>query len=155
MPVKILLTGIPGTGKTTIGDYLRDTKEYLHINMEDQTVTSQILNIYQFVDELANNDKNIVVTWGFVPNESQTDIVLYFRNRGFSLIWLDGNREAARAAFNKRGDVSEELFELQLKRINEFDVIQKILPTTYNSFKNDSSFKDISVISKELLLLAL
>ena len=30
----ILITGIPGSGKTTIGNYLRDERGYLHVDVE-------------------------------------------------------------------------------------------------------------------------
>jgi broad-specificity NMP kinase len=32
---KLLITGVPGTSKTTIGDYLAEKHGFTHINLED------------------------------------------------------------------------------------------------------------------------
>lgn len=40
---RILISGIPGTGKTTLGNFLGDTYGYQHIDMEKHRRTSRII----------------------------------------------------------------------------------------------------------------
>ncbi|TRZ78410.1 AAA family ATPase [bacterium] len=147
---RILITGIPGTGKTTIGDALKDMYSFQHVDLECRDFKKFKQNSKIFIDELVNSQKNIVVTWGFMPNEKQINIVLSFKNKGFKLVWLDGNREVARKIFNQRGTVKDELFQIQLSRIDNFNVINKINPLIYNTFKKNGTFKKIKVILEEI-----
>jgi hypothetical protein len=150
MNYKLLITGIPGTGKTTVGNILEKQHGFKHVDLEGAPIEELYQNPEMFIDNLWKLKQNIVLTWGFVP-ESQTEMVLMFKEKGFKLFWFDGDREAARKAFNKRGDVPEELLDLQLGRIDSFGVVNKIKPTIYNTFDHAGNFKDIKTVIKEIL----
>lgn len=145
---RILLTGIPGTGKTTIGQRLEGSFDFIHYDFEDNQIYAQFhLNPQTFFKD---EKKDIVISWGFVPNEDQISLVKNLKTTGFKLIWFDGNREAARREFNKRGTVSEDLLNLQLSRINNADVISVIGPYIINTFDENGSFRSIGDIISEI-----
>jgi hypothetical protein len=57
----LLITGIPGTGKTTYGDKFAQEFGFLHRDLEDpQTLNRFFTNPSQFIDELLNEKKK---TW--------------------------------------------------------------------------------------------
>ncbi len=149
---RLLIAGIPGMGKTTVGDYLRDTLGYLHINLELAEILQQFLqNPDHYITGLIAQGKHIVVTWGFIPDYNQTALVRLFRSRGFTIVWFDGDREAARRAFCKRGDVPENLFDLQLRRITESKVIEYLNPVVINTFDTTGKHRALGDIAAEIL----
>src|ERR1035437_4802526 len=100
---QLLIVGIPGMGKTTVGNYFSKQYEFTHIDMECENNIAKIYAATEFfIKNLLDSSKDIVVTWGFVPNEDQIKMVEFFRDNGFKLIWLDGDREAALDEFMKR-----------------------------------------------------
>src|SRR5690349_11817735 len=105
--MKILIAGIPGTGKTTIGDYLQENCGYTHLDMESGS-GSNMAEAWndpdRFVARLQMMSNDVVVTWGFVPNEKFIALINRLKTNGFKVIWLDGNRESARRAFVKRAE---------------------------------------------------
>jgi adenylate kinase family enzyme len=100
----LLITGIPGTGKTCYGDKFAMEFGFVHHDIENQQVRDRIgRDPTQFIRELLNEKKNVVVTWGFHPKDELSLCHLrQFRDDGFKLIWFDGNRPAALASFQKR-----------------------------------------------------
>lgn len=129
----MLITGIPATGKTTVGNFLRDNFNYKHINFEDGASLNRFaLNPTTYTStELSQGD--IVITWGFVPVEEQIKIVNDLKNYGFKLVWFDGNRLAAFREYLKEGR-QEKAFYLQMYRIEDSNVIAVIEPTVINTF---------------------
>lgn len=149
---KILITGVPGTGKTTIGDFLEMNHDFRHINMELDEGMQLIKNSQQLVSILASQTEKIVITWGFPPNQNAVDRVRVIRdNMEFKLYWFDGDRRASRRAFNDRGTVSEHMLNEQLKGIREFNVVEKIDPILYCPFKSDGEWKSKEKIVRELM----
>jgi adenylate kinase family enzyme len=107
----LLITGIPGTGKTCYGNKLASEFGFVHYDLEgEQTLNRLGANPAQFIADAAGQKGNVVVTWGFLPDQTQTALVLQFRNAGFKWIWFDGNRKAALREFQKRGTVPDALF---------------------------------------------
>ncbi len=149
---KILITGIPGTGKTTIGNYLEANCDFDHIDLESKKGKRLLRNLQQLVKALSNLDKNTVVTWGFPPSQNGVDLVRAIKKEmGFELFWFEGNRQAARKVFNERGTVREELLDKQLKGIQQFEVVEKIDPIVYSPFKANGEFKPKEEIVEEIL----
>ena len=143
-----LITGIPGTGKTWYGDKFASEFGFVHCDLEDQPTRSRFAsNPAEFISALVNQDANVLVTWGFLPDQTQTALVAQFRSSGFKLIWFDGNRPAALRGFQKRRTVSEELFYLQMYRIESTKVVERLKPTIINPFDDRGQFKP----TKELL----
>jgi hypothetical protein len=64
----LLITGIPGTGKTTIGNYLQTHKGYDHLDVEAPTGP----RLEEFLSK--HGDKK-VITGGFVPGASNSVII--------------------------------------------------------------------------------
>jgi hypothetical protein len=72
-----LVSGVPGSGKTYFGDWLQAEKGFLHIDMEafQGSTAHQIWNtalrtgnLPLFLDHLRGRSPNVVLTWGFHPN---------------------------------------------------------------------------------------
>ncbi|MBI2439663.1 MAG: hypothetical protein HYV45_03645 [Candidatus Moranbacteria bacterium] len=148
--MKLFICGIPGTGKTTIGNSLEKHYGFLHIDLEGP-LFGEVENLsLVFFERLVKNTNNIVITWGFPPEESSLEIARYLKDNGFTCVWFDGNREAARSVFKKRGTVSEDMFDIQVKSIDEKNVLRKIRPLCYNTFQENGRFKKEGVIIHQL-----
>lgn len=146
----VLLSGIPGTGKTTVGNFLRDKYGFIHYNFEDlSTLALFAKDIPGFITRALSQD-NVVITWGFMPY-GHTEHVIEMKRRGFTLIWFDGNRDAAYREFMKRGAVSEDAYKIQMSNVISSNVIDKIQPTTINTFDRNGQFKKLDEIVKEML----
>lgn len=142
----ILITGIPGTGKTYIGDFFANKRGYIHYDLEHRDTLSDLSSDPNFfIKKLLKNKRDIVITWGFVPdNPQQIAIVNHLKSIGFKLIWFDGNRPAALKAFNKRGTVAEKLFHLQMSRIENSKVTEKISPIIIDTFDEYGKFRRLA-----------
>lgn len=138
-----LISGIPGTGKTWYGDKFAEEFGFLHYDLEEpQTFSRFAANPMQFIANAVSQNKNIVVTWGFVPDDQPSvAAVLQFRNSGLKLIWFDGNRPAALKEFHKRGTVPEGPFYLQMYRIENSKIVQQLNPTVINPIDENERFK--------------
>ncbi len=149
----LLITGIPGTGKTTIGDYLQEKYGFTHLDMEN-IILSLGVSYLQFLTNTISKaielNQDIVITWGFMPGVDDNR-VLHLKKMGAKLIWFDGNREAARKAFLARGTVSELELDKQMRRIKNTDIIEIFKPIVFNTFKEDSSFLPKEEIASKLL----
>lgn len=85
--MNILLVGIPGTGKTTIGNYLSAEKGYIHIDMESGNNISEAWDDpNKFVEKFDDMPGDVVISWGFVPNEKFIGVVNLLKDRGFKTI---------------------------------------------------------------------
>lgn len=156
---KLLIVGIPGMGKTRIGNYLQEKYDFIHTDMECENNIAKIIAAPSvFIDELVAQDRNLVVTWGFVPSDQLINIVNSFKDYDFKIIWFDGDRDAARREFVQRDSQygNEYLngqmgaLELQLNRIIGSDVIKRINPKIINTFNSKHHFKKLDAIYKEI-----
>ena len=146
-----LIAGIPGTGKTWYGDKFARDFGFLHRDLENQDTLKRLANDPpRFIDELKRQNQNVIVTWGFVPDGDQTAMVLQLKSAGFKLIWFDGNRPAALREFIKRGTVPEEMFYLQMYRIQSTQVVRAIGPVIVDPFDTQGKFKPAEELLAEL-----
>jgi hypothetical protein len=137
--MKLLITGIPGMRKTTIGDYLQSDKGYQHFDMELREGTPA--EFFDAVNRfLAQSGDDKVITWGFVPGPDD-GLVRHFQRCGYKMIWFDGNREAALKAYLKAGR-DKHLFDLQIGRINKMDlsIFHPVVLNTFDGVDVDSKF---------------
>ena len=152
----LLITGIPGTGKTTTGKYLEEKHGFTHLDME-KIIPSFGCNYWEFltnaISKAKESDRDVVITWGFMPGTDNDKDILKLKEMGAKMVWFDGNRDAARNAFNKRGDVSEDLFNLQMKRIEGADILNNFKPIIFNTFRDDGFFLSQNEIASRLLKL--
>lgn len=157
---KLLIAGIPGMGKTKIGDHLQERYGFTHVDMENSDNISAIIKDHKtFIDNLLSHGRDIVLTWGFVPTDQQIGMVNYLGNKGFKKIWFDGDRGAARREFIKRDSQFGEMYlnaklealGFQMKRIEESKVIDRIEPKIINTFDSAHNFKKSDEIITEIL----
>lgn len=141
----LLITGVPGMGKTTIGNYLAEKYGFIHLDVELLDSWSvELKNLFlsnswvKFVKRLKSYGKDIVMTWGFMP-EVHDNIVKILQQFGFKLIWFDGNRKAAREAFLRRKTVDEHTLDIQMKRIENMNV-QSFKPVIIDTFDGEGEF---------------
>ena len=150
----LLITGIPGSGKTFFGNVLSEKLGFHHVNLEDQAVLNQWSeNPAKFVETLVSQKRKTVVTWGFVPDDAASvESVQYFRRLGFKLVWFDGNRPASLREFLKRGDIPEISFYIQMYKIEHSQIILRISPSIVNPFDDRGKFKLTGDLLQEVVL---
>jgi hypothetical protein len=117
--MKILLTGLPATGKTYLGQYLSNHKGYMHFNVEDPAHGQNYIRLLH--DFVARPGEDKVVTWGFYPGQADPHI-RHLQSKGYRLFWLDAPRPLIRKHFERRGKVSLDLLDKQLCRIDAMDL---------------------------------
>jgi hypothetical protein len=152
MPDLFLITGIPGTGKTTFANALAKDFGFVHHDLEQpNTLNGLFADPTQFIGNTLKSGGGVVATWGFVPDhQASVSIVFQFRVAGFKLIWFDGNRPAALREFIKRGTVPELLFYLQMYRIEASKIIDTIQPVVIDPFDIQGDFKATAVQLEEM-----
>jgi hypothetical protein len=143
----ILLTGIPGTGKTTIGGYLADHRGFRHLDFEDgislpRMVGHGEVDLREQVAALKQQGIDVVVSWGFVP-DLQLVVVKLMRRLGFDWVWLEGDRDAARRAFLARGGVAEYLLDIQMEKIDRHVNIEALKPRIVNPCDGRGAFRPL------------
>lgn len=115
----LLVCGMPATGKSTFGNWLRDTRGYLHLDLElCDCLSANGLPLFwseqhvwnldsdglsRFIDYLRKLGKGVVMTWAF--HTDLIDFVHSIKERGVTLWWFEGDRLAGRTKFEERGQV--------------------------------------------------
>ena len=99
-----LISGVPCCLKTKFGDWLRDNRGFLHIDMETNFDTGPFHpmwakslpnDIQSFADALKPIHPRIVLTWGY-PIKCLPWIP-QFQNAGVQSWWFDGDVDLARS----------------------------------------------------------
>ena len=120
----ILVAGTPASGKTSFGDYLRDKKHYLHVDIEEfdgsylhsiWLAAVKLKEMSLFLNTLKERSHNAILSWGFHLDDLQ--IVADLKRAGVKLWWFEADEARARERFTARGGVSLDVFEAQMKRI--------------------------------------
>ena len=154
---RILVTGIPGTGKTTIGRYLVQQHGFEHLDFETPAHAEHYLSAGKraLLEKLGMPpvSQDMVISWGFLP-ETQLPFVLALRDSGYDWIWFDGDRAAARRAFLERGTSSEEAFEMQMRAIDEYLDLDLLHPRTVSPFDCAGRFRPLAHIAEDVLRLS-
>lgn len=152
---RILLTGVPGTGKTTLAAHLQGTAGFHHVDMEEQDFAPR----YRFKRDpdgfLAELDQHpkLVVSWGFGPF-SDIAAVNTILQRGFTAVWLDGNRVASFREFMRREQndpVMEAAYYDQMKMVVVTDIVAILNPRIVNPFDESGAFRPTADIAEEIL----
>jgi len=147
----ILITGIPGTGKTEIGEYLKEKHGYQHINFEVLPISDDLEQFKIFFQALPKS-KQVVITWGFGSSRHKNHID-YIVGLGYKHIWFDGNRVASFREFMKRENNDEQkeaAYHIQLYNIFKTEIIKKISARIVNTFDENGNFKDKDKIVDEI-----
>ena len=153
----ILLTGIPGMGKSHIGDYLRDRYGFYHLDMDDNSawpkevplINIETSSIQTALNKVKTNDKDTVITWGFWPVAHDKN-VHEFINNGAQMFWLDGNREIAKNFWKQsRPNDNEVLFDNQIDRIDNED-INRFEHRKLNTFDSNGNHLEEEIIIEKI-----
>ena len=134
-------------GKTTIGDFFKDTRDYEHFDFEAKETSENLhKDTNGFIDKISQGH-SVVVTWGFQPYWHYQHVRRLINN-GFKLIWFDGNRTIAyREYMRTKGD--GEAFYRQLNNITSSRIIDLLKPKIIDTFIN-GVFRDKEEIVNEI-----
>lgn len=147
----ILILGYPGTGKTTIGNFLERRYNYRHVDMEENHNTSKIINNYKdFVNKIFSKNQNIVATWGFNPDKEIIDTVNNLKKYGFNIFWFFGNLNSSRNACLRRKNFKEDILQKQVNSLNKWCIPKKISVKKINVFDKNNKFRNVKDIVAEL-----
>ena len=104
--MKIIISGVPGCGKTYFGDWLRDHHGFTHVNLEHRKVREHYIIPPQDLrlDWLFTLSSKMVVTLPLTPPED-IQLVKMFEAGGCKPWWFSANLELARARYVERPDV--------------------------------------------------
>lgn len=157
----ILLTGIPGMGKTEIGNQLKNYYGFYHVDLEEPHINSspefvqfnQVSLIpEQLMEKIKKRERNTVITWGFYP-AVHDPLLLKLQELGAILFWLDGDRNLAKKAWKNRNNpiADHSLFDLQISRIDSHDIQSIFSPINLDTLdKSMNKHRDIEEIVKEI-----
>jgi MoxR-like ATPase len=117
----LLITGIPGTGKTTMGKHLEAHHGFLHVDREVHRPPEFSADSKGFV---AATRRDVVATWGFRPMAPE-DLagVDELRQLGFVGVWLDGYRPWALTHFLAAKPEKEAEFYLQMLNVTTSGIV--------------------------------
>jgi adenylate kinase family enzyme len=129
---RILIAGVPATGKTTIGQYLEKKYNFRHFDVEGEEANPSVsrigklfwdLNIDRFLEHVEEDGRNTVITWGFVcDNQRSLTIINMLQKRRFKFVWFQAKEHMAREAFLNRGTGNIYDFDCQMERIRKLDL---------------------------------
>src|SRR5688572_10293621 len=107
----LFVAGIPATGKSRLGQWLAETRGYVHIDAErvdgidfdrvglhdqwDEVLATG--GAGRFAEGLSGLGRPVIVDWG-LPTRFLY-VVVALQEAGIRTWWIDGDRDHARAAF--------------------------------------------------------
>lgn len=152
-----LISGIPATGKTVIGDYLEKMHCFFHLDMESRERLPDELkqprppppeDVFNF---LKLQNENIVITWGFCPGPNEIQTIKGFQKLGFTFFWFGNNWRAAESHFRSRGQANMQAFHFQKGQVEQkWSDLDSLGPIIVDTFGPDDRFLDKEEIVKKL-----
>jgi hypothetical protein len=151
----ILAAGTPASGKTSFGDYLRDKKHFLHVDMEAfegsyfhsvWVAALRLKDLSLFLNTLKEHSNNTILSWGFHLDDLK--IVADLKRARVRLWWFEADEARAREGFIARGGVSIDAFDAQMKRIrnNRGKIDELFQPNILTTLRPDNgrmTFREI------------
>jgi hypothetical protein len=130
--VKLLICGIPATGKSTFGRWLKREHGFTFVELETAAHQENSLDqnglrltweafwrgedVRSFPEALFSLRGPLAVEWGFPVNLFHVVVVL--QRAGLVPWWFEGDRLAARQLFTSRDQRPPELFDHQMAAIS-------------------------------------
>ena len=166
----IFICGIPASGKSSFGEFLRDVYGYFYIDMEHSPWADETIHdIWDFIfSDLGNEDRvndfikvlgtkgdKIVLDLGFVPNDIYFWIVSSLKKFGCRIIWFNCSYDVAKKRFtNRQTSLPIELFEKQMRRISDNweAICDRINPQIIEMVSEDGKSKTKNEIYTEIFL---
>jgi len=152
---KILLSGIPGTGKSTVAKHIETNHSFFHIDMEQNDFAPRhefTQSREDFLGKLATHD-NVLISWGFGPFQDRASVD-YLRQNGYSMAWLDGDRVASFREFMKRENndpIKESTYYGQMQMIVITGIVEALKPSIINPFSEDGVFRPVEDIAQDII----
>ncbi|HUC90145.1 MAG TPA: AAA family ATPase [Patescibacteria group bacterium] len=151
---KLFISGIPGTGKTTVAEHLAQHFGYQHIDMEADSFRArrELANDAEgFLGKLAATE-NVVISWGFSPfiDRPGVDQLL---SGGYTMVWLDGDHVASLRNFlarEKNDPHHEANYYGQMQMIISTELVERLQPICVNPFQN-GQFRPVEEIVSEVI----
>ena len=155
LPRIILVSGIPGTGKSSFCRYLARQYLFAHYDMEhrEDWPHKELHPIWeasrpQFVAELKQRHEATALDWGFPPH--CLGLVEELLDAGVFAVWFTGDLALARQAFISRGTIPEEPFDKQVQRISDAGLPGSLNARVVQVFTPEGAFKSPEVIYRSL-----
>jgi shikimate kinase len=121
----LLLSGIPGSGKSSYGRWLAAKKQFLHLDLEEGDLKKfrleELWNAFWsagrdgFVEALLDHAAPICLDWGFPPN--CLPIVQRLIDAGVEGWWFEAKPQPAKKHFLRKRPLAEADFNKQVKNI--------------------------------------
>jgi len=122
----MLISGIPGCGKTTFGTWLAQNRSYVHIDLEHDGLDRYGVrtewerffgenDLLPFIQALYAFQKPVVLDWGYPP--CLWPRIAQLSSGGITPWWFEADRLAARSAFLSRADLPVWAFDSQYAQI--------------------------------------
>jgi shikimate kinase len=152
---KILLSGVPGSGKSTVAAYMEKNFEFFHIDMEQDDFAPRhefAQNREAFLNKIATHE-NVIISWGFGPFQDR-EAIEYLQKAGYTLLWLDGDRTASFREFMKRENndpVKESLYYGQMQMIVVTRIVETLKPHIVNPFSGNGTFRPVQHIAGDVI----
>jgi len=165
----VLLCGIPSSGKTEFGKYLKDKHGYTYISIDGGTWPDnnlrglwskvfdekrQYQNVEKFVCYLYENYENVVLEWNFPMDKIET-VALLERQWCIALWFLCNTFVAKEKYIEKNGSNSGHLFDKRIKEIEDSvtTLNKRLKPTIINVLKGDKGFKTMEEVYSDFSLI--
>jgi hypothetical protein len=152
----IFLAGIPSSGKSHFGEWLKINHDFIHIDAEKNDLDR--LDIHElwnasisqndassFVAKLLEFKKSVILNWGF-PKHC-LPFVTKLKQSGFNMVWFDADIKQARIKHENCGKSLQD-FDKQIPGIqsiqdciNKSFTIIKTLDTEGNYLSPESTYK--------------
>jgi hypothetical protein len=131
-PLRLLICGIPATGKSTFGRWLKKEHGFTFIELEAKADQENSLDHHglrvawesfwcgddlgSFPEALLNLPGSLALEWGFPVNLLHVIVVL--QQAGLIPWWFEGDRLAARQLFTSRDPRPPEQYDYQMASIS-------------------------------------
>lgn len=133
--MKLIVSGVPCCGKTFFGDWLRDSQGFAHIDLESLCAFRQLVigkNLYNgFSHWVGSIARDVVVTWGFLPDADGFNLIKDFQRAGFSAWWFYADFDVARKQCVQRNgeEAVRRDFDAQAQRLRDVKATVDVIYT--------------------------
>ena len=151
---RLVISGIPASGKTTTARYLAFHHGFAHVDMEADSFRARReleTDAEAFFSRLQDLAK-VVVSWGFSPYVDRPAFDK-FQAAGYRVIWLDGDHVTALRNFLEREDFSphrEAEYYGQMQMILSTEIAVRLGFTVINPFSK-GEFRLLAEVAAEIL----
>jgi hypothetical protein len=132
----VLLSGRPGSGKTTFGRWLTQERGFIHVETDSEWSTwGPMLCVQDLQQALKTRNRaralgaNVMVEWGF--KVALLGSVRLLRTAGFDAWWFDGDEVAARQGYVRRRGGSAAVMAAYQLQVDEIGAARRELQHFY------------------------